>query len=395
MKNHIEEQNLFHTLLEKDNPLSQSPVFIVGFPRSGTTLLQSLIATQGFETLPETHYFGSILPQFRQKDGYITESTEKICKIIREMIPLSIKAKEFIAYINHKKHIDIKILFEIIVMDYLKETLYSHKNKQIPWLEKTPEHATGMELIASYYPKAKFIYIIRNPLKSFSSWRNVSSGWGDERVPVENHCDLWRYYMHTAENFNESHRQSIYFVKLEDLIESPEIEMKKITSFLQIEFDKTKLENRSQIAQKIILPSEIWKADVNQPLDKNISERNHKDTLTPFECYRISINLLDLLNTYHYNIHCTYMEKDASSLLGFLQDVKYYNTVENGKNQIEQLIYIYNEWIQKDPHICQKEEGKLKQIKIAMENVIQYRFSKQPLKKVNAINQLISLHDII
>ena len=37
---------------------AERPIFIVGCPRSGTTLLQCLIATQkGVVTFPETHFF--------------------------------------------------------------------------------------------------------------------------------------------------------------------------------------------------------------------------------------------------------------------------------------------------------------------------------------------------
>ena len=40
-----------------------SPVFIVGSPRSGTTLLQCMLsANDAFFSMPETHFFCSILP---------------------------------------------------------------------------------------------------------------------------------------------------------------------------------------------------------------------------------------------------------------------------------------------------------------------------------------------
>jgi hypothetical protein len=44
--------------------LPQNPIFVVGYPRSGTTLLQALLATQlGFYSFPETHYFYYIVEQ--------------------------------------------------------------------------------------------------------------------------------------------------------------------------------------------------------------------------------------------------------------------------------------------------------------------------------------------
>jgi len=41
--------------------LSQYPVFLVGYPRSGSTLLQALLEMQGhLVTFPETHFFSTL-----------------------------------------------------------------------------------------------------------------------------------------------------------------------------------------------------------------------------------------------------------------------------------------------------------------------------------------------
>ncbi len=394
MEANTRQKNLFHRLLENESPLDQFPVFIVGFPRSGTTLLQSLVATQGFTTFPETHFFGVLLPQLEQKENLVVSSTDKICQVIKEKISLSSDAKNFIADVN-KNGIDIKILFEIIVMDQILKQYDINDFKTIFWLEKTPGHAYSMEQIAEYYPDAKFIFIMRNPLHAFSSWRSVSSGWGDNRVPVENHCGLWRYYFQSAETFKEKNPHSVLFVKLEDLVENTVAEMKKITAFLHIDFDEEKLQKRDEVVKQIILPSEVWKEDVSHPIDKSIAERKDKNNLTPFEAYRVSNNLSDLLSKYHYTIHSSYLKNDSSSFMSLIQDVKYHEEIENGEKKNIQLVHSYNEWIKKDPKICQKQKDTLKQIQEAMKNVHKYRFSKHPIKKLNAINKLISLYNLV
>jgi hypothetical protein len=52
-------------------PLPENPVFVVGYPRAGTTFLQSLLATQeGFMAFRETHFFSRIMPQvLRAENG--------------------------------------------------------------------------------------------------------------------------------------------------------------------------------------------------------------------------------------------------------------------------------------------------------------------------------------
>ena len=50
--------------------LPQNPVFIVGNGRSGTTLLQSLLATQnGVYSFPETHFFSHVYPLLESDSG--------------------------------------------------------------------------------------------------------------------------------------------------------------------------------------------------------------------------------------------------------------------------------------------------------------------------------------
>ncbi len=81
--------------------------------------------------------------------------------------------------------------------------------------------------------------------------------------------------------------------------------------------------------------------------------------------------------------------------MSLMQDVKYYEEIENGEKKSEQLVHSYHEWIKKDPQICQKQNNKLKQIQESMENVKQYQFSRQPRKKIKAISKLMSLYSTL
>ena len=57
-----------------DIQLTQNPVFIVGCPRSGTTLLQALLATQaGFYSFIETHFFNLIINDVKLDNNNIVQ----------------------------------------------------------------------------------------------------------------------------------------------------------------------------------------------------------------------------------------------------------------------------------------------------------------------------------
>ncbi len=86
--------------------LRQDPVFVVGYPRSGTTLMQSLLATQdSIISLPETHFFTLVrncLQVDNDRIGY--ESLEKAIDKIREKIRFSMNAEEYIKNCVSKKN---------------------------------------------------------------------------------------------------------------------------------------------------------------------------------------------------------------------------------------------------------------------------------------------------
>ncbi|NBL01166.1 MAG: hypothetical protein EOM50_24880, partial [Erysipelotrichia bacterium] len=137
MENKIKESNKVHLELplrveelygsdflpsycwEKPVLLRQDPVFVVGYPRSGTTLMQSLLATQDSTiSLPETHFFTLVrncLQVYNDCIGY--ESLEKAIDTIREKIRFSINAEEYIKTLCQQNKLSPKMLFEAIVVD--------------------------------------------------------------------------------------------------------------------------------------------------------------------------------------------------------------------------------------------------------------------------------------
>jgi|SRR5579859_288688 len=75
--------------------LPQNPIFVVGYPRSGTTLVQSLIATQrGIVSFPEGHFFSEIIEVVQlTPNGFIpTTNMKPLFERIRSKIGLEFDA---------------------------------------------------------------------------------------------------------------------------------------------------------------------------------------------------------------------------------------------------------------------------------------------------------------
>lgn len=138
-----------------------TPFFIVGSPRSGTTLLRDLLRLHPrLECPEETHFFRWADPfdSFRFKASY---KNEKIFDQHRQLD--GIADQDFFDAFDSVA--DKKELADW----YGSQYLVSQNNSSGRWFDKTPQNVYGVLLIRAYYPKSKFFHIVRNPLNVVAS----------------------------------------------------------------------------------------------------------------------------------------------------------------------------------------------------------------------------------
>lgn len=277
---------------EKPITLRQDPIFVVGYPRSGTTLLQSLLSTQqNIISLPEVHFFFII----RQKLKVINDRIQKECiddvlKVIRERINFSIEAQNHIEKLSNEGKLSPKMLYEIIIVDNLIDKEDFHSIKTDRWLEKTPDNGLFLEIIFRFYPNAKVINIIRNPEKAILSRRKYFDG--ESSWPVEIHIEKWKNSIKEADSFSVKYPKKIMSIRLEDLVDNQIEIMGKVCDFIDIKLDIRLLKNYRKIANKYYMPWEIWKQDTSKNISKNISDKSIE-----FLNNRDRIKLLELAKT--------------------------------------------------------------------------------------------------
>jgi len=134
---------------------------------------------------------------------------------------------------NHKKSFEA----------YIHALYYSLHNKSIPEkirvLEKSVEHAEFAQDLHQFYPKAKFIHILRNPYATIVSLRKYKS--------IHFGYPIIKRVMNTLSNhyyFLYRNRRSIkyyYLIKYEDLVKNPKKEMEALCRFIEIPFEPTLL----------------------------------------------------------------------------------------------------------------------------------------------------------
>lgn len=270
--------------------LPQDPIFVVGYPRSGTTLVQALLVTQeGVYSLPETHFFSFIKRRLIETDRKGRIEAGCLGRVLSEIqgrmgflfMHQEIEALDSLA---KKKELKPKDLFEYIVYRFIAKELAAERKSEkerasFRWLEKTPNHAYVLEDILSAYPRAQFLCIIRHPVPAIYS----------RKVNLPNNRDKaldwlvmrWRESVETSEAFSCSHPGKLLFLRYEDLSENTAAELERVCAFLGLSLDSERIENHPYAVERFVLTHETWKGNTRQKIrstnDKYLGIVSKKD----------------------------------------------------------------------------------------------------------------------
>ena len=148
--------------------ITSSPIFIVGAPRSGTTLFQYMLRSHPNISLPtgESHFF---IPLLRNADSFgDLNEVKNIKKVLQTMYTQS---ADFLDTDIHGISFDIERLSNefkqegrnsiasIISGLFEKNALGEGKQR---WGDKTPYYVLHMKTILNKFPNAQFIHLIRD-----------------------------------------------------------------------------------------------------------------------------------------------------------------------------------------------------------------------------------------
>lgn len=369
--------------------LRQDPVFIIGYPRSGTTLVQSLLATQsGLAALHETHFFNFLAREIGTSQGKIDpDCLDHVILNIRERIKVSVNAEKHIRKIVSKKGISSKMLFEIIIIDNLLAQVNFDKIKQLRWIEKTPDHALFIDDIYAFYPDAKFIFVLRNPEKAIISRKRHFKWSKEEEWPIEKHIDRWLDSICAIETFNEKHPESVLFVRLEDVVRDYSKEIKQICTFLGAPFEKEKLNNYKNISKLTTYPWETWKKDA--ALDISINKVDRKsDHLSVIDRVKLNKLLAKYLDEFNYKIEF----KDL--FVNGMLDNEFENQlleVSNGFNQLKDFVKIRGQMIDLANERVRDKENRISELKnnLSDKSIVEQNQKNQIVKSQGKIDVLL------
>ncbi|MFC1875751.1 sulfotransferase [Thermodesulfobacteriota bacterium] len=221
-------------------PAYKRPVFIVGMPRSGTTLIQGILCNTGkYFPMPETHFFVWAtygLPE------------ENINKKDRKRIQYTLLRK---SRIKLDKKLPESLTTKKDIFEHVIDQFNPEGNRT--FLEKTPRHIFFYSKILEYFPDAKFICMIREPKNMISSQLTTNP----QRTKSVIRLSLL-YNKIAAAIVRIRNNNNVFLIKYEDLTIETEPIIRHTCEFLNIAFDSKYVDNVAAPGG-IVSEHEFWK----------------------------------------------------------------------------------------------------------------------------------------
>lgn len=231
-------------------------VFLIGRPRSGTTMLRSMLDAHPNIRIPlESAFIKNLFPEY----GMIKKW--KPGKILAFHNDLR-KQPQFNLWAIDNEYLK-KLLLDIpedFTFQEICKIIYSNvvslfNKKEIKIIaDKNPPYTLYIPFIQKIFPDARFIYIIRDYRDNVLSMKNVDF----ERPWLPSLAYRWKYYNKKFLKSYRKDRSRFYIIKYEDLVTDPENHLKKLCDFLGIEYTDDMIHyNRIKDEALKIYPQEL------------------------------------------------------------------------------------------------------------------------------------------
>lgn len=239
------------------------PLFIVGTPRSGTTLLSTLLDRHSKICIPpETQYFTEFCNKVSRSQADEWSKTELINAAVtnRRICDLELSNQEVYAFFSK---------YEKSLPNLLRAILeaYTERYGKVIAGEKSPKHIEHVFEILNAFPNAKIICIIRDGRDVVKSLLKV--GWAEPGNPrrLGLFCNEWSDDAALTSRLQSTFGEEIFLtVKYEDILAEPEKNLEKICRFIGVDFETNQLDftEKSQVVPDW---EKEWKSNSSLSLD--------------------------------------------------------------------------------------------------------------------------------
>jgi hypothetical protein len=220
---------------------SKAPVFVLGAPRSGTTVLYHMLLSAGNFAVyrAESNVFSVLAPRF----GGMRSERDRT-----ELLAHWLKSKLFRVSGLDENEITAKVVAECRTAgDFLRTFMEAIARKQHVerWADCTPDHLLHIAEIKRQIPNALVIHIIRDGRDVALSY--MRQGWAhplpwdrNERLSVAGL--YWEWIVRKGRRYGKDLGPDYYEVRFEDLVARPRETLSGLSEFIAQDLDYDRIQ---------------------------------------------------------------------------------------------------------------------------------------------------------
>ena len=234
---------------------NDDPIFILGLPRSGSTLIEQILSShsliEGTQELPNIMAISRDIKLIDQNNGY---------------------PKNLLG-------IDSSV-FNDFGQKYIDETKWARSSKPF-FIDKMPNNFVHIGLIKLILPNAKIIDARRNPMDScFSCFKQYFAKGQHFTYDLDDIARYYKDYLRLMNFWNELFPGEIFTINYEDVINEPNQKITELLSFCNVEFEDSCLNfHKSKRPVKTASSEQVRQPMYKTGLDYWKNYRNNLDIL--------------------------------------------------------------------------------------------------------------------
>jgi hypothetical protein len=205
-------------------------VFVIGSPRSGSTLLARMIGSHSLiYGRPEPHLLTPLAHL-----GYFA----KVDKAPYDAVLAAEAQRDFVAALpaGEQDYVDACRAFT----DTLYGRMLATKPQKKFFLDKTPAYALVMDFITRIYPEAKYVVLTRHPLAVFSSF--AESFFNSDYRAAHQYNPILERYVPAIAKLIRDRAVPLFHVEYEKLVQEPDGMLRGIFEFIGVPHEPSAVE---------------------------------------------------------------------------------------------------------------------------------------------------------
>jgi hypothetical protein len=229
------------------------PVFIVGAPRTGTTLVKEILNRHPeIHLFDEVHFFERVWDD-REHLGDLSSPMSQAAAIhrIREIVAHFGSDKDVLNTLTtgeYKRRLieagrKYRNLFRILLEEG------AQRNGATIWGDSSPQDILYLDQLTKWYPDARIVVLVRDPRAFLASYKNYYrrgvESYRERYNPIPVSM-LWRSYLQAL--FEAEERpwaEAVHRVRYEDLVDDPESVVRGLCDHVGVPFDPAMLDVES------------------------------------------------------------------------------------------------------------------------------------------------------